>query len=274
MKEQILRGLLYRGRGGEHESALKDFETDSDDRRGASAVRASVDTSDGLDDIWQRREALIKTGAITPLDDVTKTSDSATPTRRRMSLMDHKIAEGMTVKVPGSRPRRVQAGSISPGNTETAHGVRKERDETKNIQPLWPNRDGVRAGNPSRPAHRNGDSDLAEKTEWRCHNCTSWCPAGATECPDCDGGMHRKDATPAEFQHRTSGVSKKGQGTRSHRAGNRLGNAVECPMCTQLIKVDDTANLDVCLSKHMDRCARRKGRRGNMETRRKARAGE
>lgn len=175
MKEQILKGLLLQ-RQDEEDGNVMDGRGIGGDVRvatmahasGATGVDADVDAASRCDGELQRREELIKSGAITPLDDLTGAPTTLAPTRSRMTLMDHKIAEGMTVKLPRSRRR------------------------------------------PSR-------SSISQR-----------------------------------------GLASDGPG--SEVLVTTANTAVQCPICTQNVRVDQPCNLDIILSKHMDRCSRRSGR--------------
>lgn len=165
MKEQILRGLLRSRADG-----------DGTPEAGGAAglqvgtTRRADDRSD-VDGTWKRREDLVKTGAVTPLDALDDLAVGLVG-RRRKTLQDYKIAEGMSVKLPRSR-----------------HAKTRPR--------------------------------------------ISWSDSG--------GELGRVDDN---------------QGGHGTAAGVDAGNNVECPLCAQPVKVDDPANPDVSISRHMDRCSR------------------
>lgn len=178
MKEQILKGLLLQRKDEEDGNAMDGLGIGGDVRvatmshaGGAAGVDADVDAASRCDGELQRREELIKSGAITPLDDLTGAPTTLAPTRSRMTLMDHKIAEGMTVKLPRSR-RRPSRSSISQR--------------------------GLASAEPG------SEVLLTDKT---------------------------------------------------------ANTTVQCPICTQNVRVDQPCNPDEILSKHMDRCSRRSGRK-------------
>lgn len=187
MKEQILKALL-RQRQGEEDGNTNDGLGIAGDvlvattahAGGGAGVDASVDAASRCDGELQRREELIKSGAITPLDDIT----DAPTSRSRMTLMDHKIAEGMTVKLPRSRRRRNRSGISQRG-----------------LAPDGPGSEAV----------------VSTESE----------TVGSAES---EAVVSTENAT------------------------------VQCPICTQKVRVDPPCNPDVILSKHMDRCSRRSGR--------------
>lgn len=185
MKEQILRGLL-RDRGNEDEEA---------EAAGYVHVATPSDEHSALKDARKRREDLVKTGAVTPLDALDDLAIGLVG-RQRKTLQDYKMAEGMAIKIP--RARR-------PKTTPRAHysNVSESRRES------------------------DGETNKVE---------------GSVDTSKSD--------------------KKQGSKGRELRAGTE--STVECPLCAQFVKVDDPANPDVCLSRHMDRCTRstrRKSRR-------------
>lgn len=171
MKEQILRGLM-RGRADE------DGTQEAGGAAGLEVGARRADDRSDVDDTWKRREDLVKTGAVTPLDALDDLAVGVAG-RRRKTLQDYKIAEGMTVKLPRSRRAK------------------------------------------TRP--RTACSDLGE------------------------------------YRHESGGEPGKvvdNQGSLGRAAEVDPENSVECPLCEQLVQVDDPANPDVSISRHMDRCSR------------------
>lgn len=95
MKEQILRGLL-------HVRADGDGTQQAEGATGLEVGARRDDERSDADETWERREDLVKTGAVTPLDALDDLAVGLAG-RRRKTLQDYKIAEGMNVKLPRSR---------------------------------------------------------------------------------------------------------------------------------------------------------------------------
>lgn len=254
MKEQILRGLLRAiNRCEERESA--------NDALGAGAqmqVAQSVPGSGALgneggllDDERKRREDLVRTGAVTPLDDFLSGPTLVSPRRPRMTLMDHKVAEGMSVKLPRSRRTHTRARTGTSDQAES-------RDDSGG-------EDNAISFSESKTA-TGGDSMLQARTDserWACHMCTLLCPLDAIECPACGEQRPRKLKPASAPQSTEKGITEqawKGS-SRGVEARGRKDCTIECPVCAQDVKIEDPASPDVSLSKHMDRCSRRSRRR-------------
>lgn len=292
MKEQILRGLLR----------LRDGDEDGDTRDGVGAARAARevqagaisrasdipgnDTASRVDDNWERRKDLIKTGAVTPLDDLTGLPSGAS-TRARMTLMDHKIAEGMKVKLPRSRPlnARTRRDRRHEGDTCPASGTDPYDVGTGvnflNRAPLRPG--GKHVENAASPtfalAEGKDDEDLYPSdhnddtvddaipegsvgSEWTCPTCTLLCSAKAVECPSCGERRHPRRVKPPNAHYSNAkganaNTLKRGS-VRSEARVSTAYTAVACPVCAQQVRVDDPADPDASLSTHMDRCTRRR----------------
>lgn len=178
MKEQILRGLLRDREDGDGKEA---------EPAGYVHVATRSDKHSALNDTWKRREDLVKTGAVTPLDALDDLAVGLIG-RHRKTLQDYKMAEGMTVKLPRSRRLKTKPRT----NCSDVGGTRHES---------------------------GGETDEVEASV-------------DTSKSDQNQGSLRRDA----------------------RAGTE--SIVECPLCAQVVKVDDPANPDVSLSRHMDRCTR------------------
>lgn len=180
MKTQILRGLL-RDRCGD----------DGQEEAGAAGRVEAASRSDE-----QSRDDLVKTGAVTPLDAFDDpTIDLAG--RRRKTLQDYKVAEGMTVKLPRSRRPKAKA--------TTRESFRKQAE----------------SGNDSRGELDNAETSIDSSTS----------------------------VEPQRSSRGDEGVSAD------------ENTAVQCPVCAKMVRVDDPANPDICLSRHMDRCTRSARRR-------------
>lgn len=177
MKEQILRGLL-RDRGNE----------DGEEEEAAGYVHVSTrsDKHSALNDSRKRREDLVKTGAVSPLDALDDLAVGIVG-RQRKTLQDYKMAEGMAVKLPRSRRLKTKRGADND--------IGESRHES------------------------GGETNNAET---------------GVNTSKSDQNLH-------------------GQG-RDSSAGTE--DVVECPLCTQVVKVDDPTNPDLYLSRHMDRCTR------------------
>lgn len=181
MKEQILRGLLRERGAGDGNEEVGSAAT------AQLAVGARVDERRDLYGTRKRREDLVKTGAVTPLDSLDDLTVGFAG-RRRKTLQDYKIAEGMHVKLPRShRPKTKPQANCSD---QAEYGQESGRE-----------------------------SDQVEDS-------------------------------------RTAFTSDQDPGSLGRDPGKGTGNRVECPLCAQLVRVDDPAKPDVCLSRHMDRCTR------------------
>lgn len=256
MKEQILRGLL-RLRHGQEEDGV--------DAAGAihAATVGSIDPVVRLNEEWNNREDLIKTGAVTPLDGIAGGSASGAPTRGRMTLMDHKVAEGMTVRLPRSRRRHVRSRADVSDQAEAAP-VRDSGAPQGDLGKDSFRSPGRNSGAPTSSVSADGDAGQSRTTlGWTCQACTLVCPEDAVECPACRKRRPRKRYSPARAVDRsgdgvTQGASAQG-GSRSEVDSNTT-NTVECPMCLHDVEVEDWARPDVFLTKHMDESTRRSGR--------------
>lgn len=103
MKEQILRGLLLRL--WKQDSELDSCGEPDNNPRAASATSGfsrSIKSPLSFDSQLDHRDDLIKVGAVTPFDDLESHPTAEVKRRGRKTLMDHKIAEGMKVKLPRS----------------------------------------------------------------------------------------------------------------------------------------------------------------------------
>lgn len=248
MKEQILKGLLQRRNiRSEFDENPKESPGAAREPDGAASARDSDgthdDVADSLGGDWQRREELIRTGAITPLDDVTS---RATPPRPlgRVSFMEHKIAEGMTVKLPRSHRVRARSGA---GVNDTSHA---DGDLTMKHAA-----GGSPAGVSALPRHANVADELVEQRE----GCDNFCPVGETECGIFDESKVKHGTPPTSSRRRSrNDVNNEEQGVLQNERRGGQSNAIQCPLCTQRVHVDDSTNPDVSLSKHVDRCNRRR----------------
>lgn len=175
MKEQILRGLLRARSDG-------DGTQDTGGAAGLKAGARGADDRSDVDDTWKRREDLVKSGAVTPLDTLDDLAVGLAG-RRRKTLQDYKIAEGMTVKIPRSRRTKTRPRTASSGLSECRHESGGERGRVDHDQ----------------------------------------------------GSLGRAAEVDTE-------------------------NRMECPLCAQPVKVDDPANPDVSISRHIDKCSRRSRR--------------
>ncbi|CAM9254896.1 unnamed protein product [Ectocarpus sp. 8 AP-2014] len=178
MKTQILRGLL-RDRCGD----------DGQEEAGAAGRVEAASRSEE-----QSHEDLVKTGAVTPLDAFDDPTIGLAG-RRRKTLQDYKVAEGMTVKLPRSRRPKAR----------TRESVRKQAE------------------------------------------------SGNDSCGELDNAETSIDSSTFVQPQRSS----RGDGGVSAEKNA----AVQCPVCAQMVMVDDPANPDICLSRHMDRCTRSARRR-------------
>lgn len=122
IKAQILRGLLRRYEEGKEEAEPAGAAGPAHDPKHpdkqASALR----------DTWKRREDLVKTGTVTPLDAL----DDLTVTvagRRRRTLQDYKVAEGMTIQLPRSRRAKLKPRTVRTGDAASMHESRRELDK-------------------------------------------------------------------------------------------------------------------------------------------------
>lgn len=133
MKEQILRGLLR-------------SRTDGDgapEAGGAASLEVAIQRADDRSDVgdtWKRREDLVKTGAVTPLDALDDLAVGLVG-RRRKTLQDYKIAEGMSVKLPRSRRAKTrprtscsEAGPDRVGDNQGGLGTAAGVDVEKTVE--------------------------------------------------------------------------------------------------------------------------------------------
>lgn len=166
MKEQILRGLL-RDREDDVGKEVAEYPH----------VATYPDRHSTADDTWKSREDLVKTGAVTPLDALDDLAVGLVG-RKRKTLQDYKMAEGMVLTLPRSRRLKSKPRHEAGGETNTKDG------------------------------------------------------SVETSKPDQNQGSQGRDS----------------------RVGTE--SIVHCPICRQVVHVDDPANPDLSLSRHMDRCTR------------------
>lgn len=261
MKQQILMGLLQVrcGEGGDANDGLGATEL----VEGVAKAHASETISNGSthlrNDDWNRREDLVRTGAVTPLDELADISEAVVPKRARMTLMDHKIAEGMNVELPRSRRRSKQARSFGSGQVETRPGSDKKQQATEAVVEVFSSDEDNPAGDDAATPQQLVDDD-----NWACERCTLVCPADAGECLACGERRPRKRNTPRASYESGAIEGTSRLGSSGIETGIPNKNTVECPVCTERVRVDDPTNPDVLLSKHMDRCTRRT-RRSSLE---------
>lgn len=261
MKQQILRGLLRVrcGEGGDANDGLGTTQEVEVVTKAHTSETISNDSTHLRNDDWKRREDLVRTGAVTPLDDLAGISGAVVPKRARMTLMDHKIAEGMNVELP--RPRRLsrRARSFGGGQVETRPVSGKEHDATGAVVgPLSSDEDNVAGDDAATP------QQLVDGDSWACQRCTLVCPADAGECLACGERRPRKRNTPENAPSSYESEAVDGTlrlGSSRIEAGALTEDTVECPFCRQSVSFGDQTNPDVSLSKHMDRCTRRARRR-------------
>ena len=210
-------------------------------------------------DDWKRREDLVRTGAVTPLDDLAGISEAVVPKRVRMTLMDHKIAEGMNVALPRSRRPSARARSFGGGKVETRPNLGKEHDATAAVVGPFSSDEDDTAGD-----HAATPQQLVDGDSWACQRCTLVCPADAGECLACGERRPRKRSTPenARSSYESEAVERTSRlGSSRIETGTITENTIECPVCMQSVNVGDQMNAHVSLSKHVDRCTRRTRRR-------------
>lgn len=141
MKEQILRGLLLRLRKqeGEVDSC---GEPDNNPRPTSATSGLSLLTKSPLssDSQLNHRDNLIKVGAVTPFDDLESHPTSDVKRRGRKTLMDHKIAEGMKVKLPRSfhRGAKETMSSDETQNKKRCETDTGDNDEKGNEHDTYP----------------------------------------------------------------------------------------------------------------------------------------
>lgn len=142
IKEQILEGLLRLRQEATGEGISEHTQGPSQDPLNHLPERAdglaTDDAPDSRNGNRQNREELIKSGIITPLDDAIRKMGTATQTRGRMSLMDHKAAEGMKVKLPRPRrPRKRQprARDQTPGEPKSQGGSGESQQDAGSHSP-------------------------------------------------------------------------------------------------------------------------------------------
>lgn len=125
MKEQILRGLLRRRGAGDGNEEVESAAA------AHVAVGARADERRALHGAtWIRRENLVKTGAVTPLDALDDLTVGFTG-RRRKTLQDYKIAEGMHVKLPRSRRPKTTPRANCSGRTDYGQNSGRESDKVE-----------------------------------------------------------------------------------------------------------------------------------------------
>lgn len=214
MKEQILNGLLRRRDADEDEWRNNESLGSMEELERASPMHGDkLDLGhggmNGLGDERRRREELIKTGAITPLDVGTDNARPPSRIRGRVSMMEHKIAEGMAVKLPRARRAKIPSPQQA-NNDDSGHDSSLSRKD----------------GGTDKVNSRQRESPVDSATDV----------------------MDGEEEVIGRIQKRQS------------RSESNRANTVECPICEQRVIVEDPAHPDACLSKHMDRCDRRKGR--------------
>lgn len=269
MKEQIIKGLLL-VRHGLGKNDLRDEQEPSaavniTNTEGALKV-AAVSHPSLVDDEWQRREDLIRAGAVTPLDSVTNGAADGAHTRARMTLMDHKVAEGMTIELPRPRGRKTKGRSTGGGRAHALHDSGGSLNEIDGFE-------GSSTFDSPRLERGDGEADLS-KTELKsartgapmdsdervCKACDSLRSSNATECPTCSERRPRlHEASVALRGDASGGAMKRGLEQRASMS-EIATSTVECPVCAQHVAVDDPRNPDAALSNHMDRCTRRRER--------------
>ena len=288
MKEQILRGLLRLRNEQEagNSSRLKATSTS-----GASTAPAGFadESSVCFDHNLDRREELIKMGAVTPLDDIGDDLPSGVPARGRMTLMDHKIAAGMKVRLPRSRrsqsvTKRKEAESFIRVRTQDREGENYEfgsrgKDDEKQDGRISGSRDirKTDASSVGSTADEQGKiedsgsfsdkkSDTKETLEngngWMCETCNPRCVEDAEACLACRKRWLRTKNNPAEDRRTDDSGVDSMESKFEHDTIGVKASVVTCPVCTCGIRVEDTTNPDASLSRHMDRCSRRQIGRG------------
>lgn len=279
MKEQILRGLLLL-RNGEEDGGEEDEQEDELKISSTADISKSIshDTDGLLNDEWIRRDNLIRTGAVTPLDGLASGLSSNIPTRSRMTLMDHKMAEGMEVKLPRSRRRtdrnrkgeaRQQSGKgwVSFGASANAPALDSRRFRASST--CVPTESGNMTG--KFPSNRNrGTSDDCEpeipdeEGTWACRMCTLFCSAGVVDCPACGEQQSRKRNQPKPA-HTSNGKDGKERalesGSPTSESGVSTRSKIDCPVCKKNVRTGDPTNPDVYMSKHMNMCTRKNERK-------------
>lgn len=126
MKEQILRGLL-------RVRAVRDGTPEAGGAAGLEVGARNADDRRDADDTWKRHEDLVKTGTVTPLDALDDLTVGLAG-RRRKTLQDYKIAEGMTVKLPRSRRAKSRPRTSRSDLSECRHESGGEPSRVDNDQ--------------------------------------------------------------------------------------------------------------------------------------------
>lgn len=262
MKEQILKGLLLRRSIDEGDGTNKGARGAVEDLDGASLADSdedvSVDRIDRFGDERHHREELIKKGTITPLDVITDGASTALRRRGRVSLMEHKIAEGMTVKLPRPRRAKVRIRQQAKDNPGAERDSRIERDGVTTEQ-LYPPRDEAFIESPTYVSKQPRTQGLSDGLEGQCQKCSNRTD-DAPVCPACLERRSKENPTTTAWRHGSVDEVTEEQGRRQSAVERSKANSVECPICAQVVRVDDPAHPDVSLSKHMDRCDRRRER--------------
>lgn len=255
MKQQILRGLLRVrcGESGDANDGLGDAQEVEVVAKVHTSETTSNDSTHLRNDDWKRREDLVRTGAVTPLDDLADIADAVEPKRVRMTLMDHKIAEGMNVEIPGPRRLSRRARRFGGGQVESRPISGKEPV----VGPFSSDEDITAGEDATTP------QQLVEGDSWACQRCTLVCPADAGECLACGERRPRlrntENARKSYESEVVEGTSR--LGSSKMEVGALTENTVECPVCRQSVDVGDQTNAGLSLSKHMDRCTRRTRRK-------------
>ncbi|CAM9176674.1 unnamed protein product [Choristocarpus tenellus] len=237
MKQQILNALL-RQRSG----------SDSDDEAGYGG--SSIEDKDNEDSITasqggdqEHRDELIRTGAITPLDSPPVSQRQ----RGRMTLMEHKIAEGMTVKLPHShRSKGDTTRSAEKGRSDPVqdHLLQAERED---LQKSMQDYSILTENNPPEPSMRGtetmqqsltmGSKETSSPEGWECPKCTLVGPYDALRCVACGQRKPRN---------------------RKYQTRMGMDEIVVCPLCKHVLGTGSSAKPDILISKHIDTCEKRK----------------
>lgn len=248
MKEQILQGLLRRHHINGNMSPSADvevFEGGPPNGAFAHATNVAAINPDGqLGEEQQNREDLIQIGAITPLDDVMKDARAKNSIRERATRMDNKIAERMVGELPHtlrSQRHETELQEKSQGDLESQEFSPKEKCKGDHDSRFSrPNDISIRAPAcvPDQPTHE----DSMKGSEWRSRHSTH-----SPVLSDMRGST-RSSTDRTE-------LSVEGRCTQQQESVPP--RKVECPICAQLVVVNDSTSPDVALSKHIDRCGRR-----------------
>lgn len=259
MKEQILKGLLLRRSIDESDGTSKEEREAMGDLNGHADEDVSVECINRFGDERQHREELINSGAITPLDVIGGGDATSQGRRGRVSLMEHKIAEGMTVKLPRPRRSKVRMRQRAETNPSAKRGPSIERDgltmEQTHPRPhealVDPLADVLKL-------NKNEGLSTFDDAEGQCQKCSN----RQEDAPVCSACFETSKESPTTTARRCGSVSGVTEAQERRQSTSERSNAhtVECPTCEQFVRVDDPAHPCTSLSKHMDRCTRRRGR--------------